>query len=274
MKFNENMASLHAYLSGDGYVIRNPPEQKHKYYRIDLRNFNSVLLKDFQNKFYKEFGVKPKICADGRCRKKSKEIYLYLTKEYSYYSYEWEIPKFKNKTYLSSWIRSFYDCEGWVINKERQSRCVNIESVNFNGLKQLKKYLLIFNIKTAKIKSRKQGKIFRLEIFGKENLIRFQNKINFIHPEKKTYLEKAINSYVNYFWTIPKNKKALLKFIKKIGIIRKERKHMRINSIKKKNLAVIKIRLMNFKIKSKLGGPYISGSYSKYYTLTMTSSQS
>ena len=51
MKFDKNLAAIHAYLCSDGYVIKNPRTQKHKYYYIGFRNTNLILLKDFQKKF-------------------------------------------------------------------------------------------------------------------------------------------------------------------------------------------------------------------------------
>lgn len=267
MKFNKDLASLHAYLSGDGYVVKNPKSQKHKYYRIALRNTNKVLLKDFQNKFFRFFGIKPKICKDGRCRKESKAIYEYLTKEYSYYSYEWKMPFFKNKQLLSSWIRSFYDCEGWVENEERKNRSIKIESVNKPGLIQLKKSLLKFNIKTSTIKTKKHGDIFRLEIFAKDNLRKFKKYIGFTHPEKSRKLDEAIQSYVDYYWKIPKNKKKLINFIKEKGKLRKDRNCIRFCSIIKTNLLELKRILRKYKIKSKIYGPWTNNYKSKYYCL-------
>ena len=59
MKLDENLAAVHAYLCADGYVIKNSEAQKQKYYMIGFRNTNLILLKDFQDKFEKVFGVKP-----------------------------------------------------------------------------------------------------------------------------------------------------------------------------------------------------------------------
>src|SRR3989339_467771 len=81
MKFDKNLAAIHAYLCGDGYVIKNPDTQKHKYYYIGLRNTNAVLLKDFQQKFKAVFNVEPRI-VEGRSVNQSKEIYQFLTKDF------------------------------------------------------------------------------------------------------------------------------------------------------------------------------------------------
>ena len=74
MNFNKNLAAVHGYLCADGYVIRNPPNQRHKYYYIGFRNTNKILLKDFQAKFQAFFGLKPIITNEGRCKIQNKDI--------------------------------------------------------------------------------------------------------------------------------------------------------------------------------------------------------
>ena len=109
MKFNKNLAAVHGYLCGDGYVIRNPETQKHKYYHIDFRNTHKILLEDFQKKFQIIFGLKPYLVNDSRCRIQNKEIYYTLTKDFSYYSYKWKLPKL-SKSNLKCWLQAFFDC--------------------------------------------------------------------------------------------------------------------------------------------------------------------
>ena len=208
MKFNEDLAAIHAYLCADGCVIRNPPTQKSKYYKIDLRNTNIVLLKDFQERFYKYFGLKPNLYPGQRCQIGSKKIYLILAKEFgSFYSREWRMPNLKEK--LSKvWLRTFFDCEGWVFCKTHQNRHIGVDSVNEQGLNQVKKSIENLKIKVIK-KVIKNRKMFRLLIYGKENLIRFQQEIGFIHPIKKETLEKTIDDFVEYDWNVTKEKNKL-----------------------------------------------------------------
>ena len=114
MKIDENLAAVHAYLCADGYVIKNPKTQKRKYYKIGFRNTNLILLKDFQERFEKVFGVKPCLYEGQRCQKGSREIYELLIKRFgSFYSWEWKMPKLNNKL-AKAWLRAYFDCEGWV----------------------------------------------------------------------------------------------------------------------------------------------------------------
>ncbi|MBT3835722.1 hypothetical protein HOD05_03320 [Candidatus Woesearchaeota archaeon] len=194
MKFDPNLSAIHGYLCSDGYVIKNPETQKHKYYHIGFRNFNQTLLEDYQKRFEKVFGLKPHLTNEGRCRIQNKDIYFKLTKNYSYYSYEWEFPKIsvKNSKY---WLRSFFDAEAWVENYPRKSRLIGLDCCNEKGLFQIQEALMKLNIKSS-IKKRKGRTIWRITICGKENLKIFQKQVNFLHPSKKKKLQEALNSYV------------------------------------------------------------------------------
>lgn len=238
-----NLASLHAYLCADGYVVKgkNP---KHKYYHIGLRNTNLILLKDFQKKFQKVFNLKPHVYRNERCRIGSKEICNKLQTSFgSFYSKDWRLPNI-NKEQLKCWLRSYFDCEAWVFNKERQNRHIGLDSINETGLLQIQSALSRFNIQ-SQIKKIKKRRISRLMIYGKFNLINFQKEINFLHPIKKQKLERAINSYVNYNWKISKNLIKQKTRIKKPFLIR-------ITSKLKENLVQIQEFLKHYKIESKI----------------------
>src|SRR3989338_5995359 len=259
MNFDKNLAAIHGYLCGDGYVIKNPLHQKHKYYHIGFRNTNDVLLKDFQNKFYSVFGLVPHITNEGRCRIQNKEIYCILTKGCSYYSYYWTLPKL-SKANLTHWLRAFFDCEACVQNQPRKNRAIALDCCNKKGLAQIQSALKKFDIHSG-INKRKDKTIWTLTICGLENIKRFNRKMGFLHPNKKIKLVGAINSYVDYNWKIPANKQDLLGFIHKKGRIRKSRKEIRFYSIKKKNLTELKKVLNKNSINSKLFGPWTNNTW-------------
>ncbi|MFH1276595.1 MAG: LAGLIDADG family homing endonuclease [Candidatus Woesearchaeota archaeon] len=267
MKFDKNLAAIHGYLCGDGYVITNPKDQKHKYYHIGFRNTNKELLEDFQRKFQMVFGFKPYITNEGRCRIQNKEIYFFLTKKFSYYSYEWQLPTLSNNN-LKFWLRVFFDCEGWVENQPRKSRLIGLDCCNQKGLLTVQNALKKFWIKTQ-IKKKVNRTIWRLTICGLDDLNKFQSKVGFLHPEKKLKLNKTISSYVDYNWKILSNKEDLLKLIKEKGKLRKERSEIRFLSIKKENLQNLKKALNKHNINSRLLGPWTSSTCSQYYCLTI-----
>ena len=150
MRINNDLAAIHAYLCGDGYVTRNPPTQKIKYYNLGFRNTNPSLLKDFQHKFHKYFKIKPYLIECERCRIGSKDIYYKLTKSFgSFYSRKWSMPNM-NKKLIRTWLRSFFDCEAWVFCKTHQNRHIGIDSVNEQGLEGIRKALEKIGIRVIK----------------------------------------------------------------------------------------------------------------------------
>ena len=267
MKFDQNLSAIHGYLCGDGYVIKNPETQNHKYYHIGFRNTNEILLKDFQKKFQTIFRLKPHITNEGRCRIQNKDIYHFLTKKYSYYSYEWELPTLSQQN-LRFWLRAFFDCEGWVENQPRKSRLIGLDCCNEFGILSIRDSLEKLGIK-SQVKKKSNRTIWRIAICGLHNLKRFQKEVNFLHPEKKSKLSEAINSYQDYIWEIPTSKSGVLKLIEQKGRIRKSRAEIRFISIKRKNLTNLAKALNTYQMPSKLFGPWKNNSGSKYYCLVI-----
>lgn len=257
MKFDENLAALHGYLCADGYVTRNLPHQKHKYYSAGLRNTNNVLLKDFQQRFKACFSVKPRLKPYERCHIYSKELYEKLMVHGPYHSRNWTLPEMKKK-YLKFWLRAFFDCEGWVTSRKGQDRRIAAESVNHQQLHAISTSLEEkFKINSA-IYKRKNKDISGIHIYGKDNLLRFNKKIGFLHPDKKEKLNEAIRSYKDYDWIFPKNVNETKSFVKTLLLekAKVKRPHtIRIISIKGKNLKTLQIELKRlFSIDAKIYG--------------------
>ena len=265
MKFNRNLAAIHGYLCGDGYVIKNPDHQQHKYYCIGFRNTNDVLLRDFQNRFRAIFDVEPHIAREGRCRIQRKEIYKFLTKGYSYYSHTWKLPNLSNKN-LKHWLRAFFDCEGWVENQPGKSRLIGLDCCNKVGLESVQNALKRFGI-ASQIHRKADREIWRLAICGLNDLRRFYRQIGFLHPDKDRKLGEALDSYKDYSWSIPQNKAELSNFIKEKGKIRASRDEIRFYSIVRRNLINLKKGLNKHRLKAKLFGPWTNNSGSDYYCL-------
>lgn len=268
MRFNSDMASIHAYLCSDGYVIRNPTSQKHKYYHIGLRNTDQKLLEDFQRKFHRQLKIKPIIAKDGRCRIQSKKIYYYLTKNHSYYSDKWSLPKMNNRC-IRSWLRSYFDCDGWVELQKAKSRSVRLDSINENGLRQIQKSLSRLSIESS-VKYRK-GILFRLSICGLDDLKKFHRSIGFLHEKKNQRLIEAIESYKTYKWEIDEGN--IRKLIDERGRKMRDRDAIRLMSIKKNNLIMVNKILNIYKITNRIYGPWKSGQGSLYYCLIFKESE-
>jgi hypothetical protein len=244
----EDLAVVHAYLCADGYVVKNSEKQKHKYYRLGLRNTNEVLLNDFQERFEKVFSLKPRIVQKQRSEIGSKEIYKKMTEQFgSFYSWHWTMPQLE-KNELKCWLRAYFDCEGWVTCKSHQNRMIGADCVNERGIKQIQRGLKIIGIE-SKIKKRNTRNIFSLNIFGKKNLIKFHEEINFLHPEKKEKLEKTIKDFMNYEW----NFENIEKILEERAKIKKPMGTIRILSKLKTNLLSLQKKLLErYKINSKI----------------------
>jgi len=272
MKFNENLAAIHAYLCADGYAIKNPKTQKHKYYRIGFRNINLILLRDFQKRFKKYFKIKPRLVRGQRCEIGSREIYENLTEKFgSFYSREWRMPKL-NKEFSRAWLRTFFDCEGWVTCKTHQNRHIGADCVNEKGILQIKQALIRLGI-SPWIKKRLDREIFSLKIYGKENLVKFSKDIGFLHPLKKEKLKQAINDFVNYYWSFPKGNLEKKNFLKKIMLekvkVKRDNGVIRIISNKEVNLLNLQKELNNiFNIESKVN-KRINGIGTIYFQLNI-----
>jgi len=269
MKLDENLAAVHAYLCADGYVIKNPETQKHKYYKIGFRNTNLVLLRDFQEKFEKSFRVKCSLYEGQRCQKGSKELYESLTKEFgSFYSWEWRMPEL-SKELIKVWLRAYFDCEGWVTCKTHQNRHIGVDCVNEIGFNQVENALNKIGIKTIR-KYNQKRKIHRIFIYGKENLEKFSKEIGLLHPNKSEKLKQVLNDFVVYEWNFPDNEEECKKFVinklkEKIRI--KKPYYLRIISKEEINLKKLKSLLKSFYNIESLINKYANGLGTIYYEL-------
>jgi hypothetical protein len=270
MENSSDFAAVHAYLCADGYVIRNPETQKQKYYYIGLRNTNKTLLLDFQEKFEKVFDVKPYLNKDvDRCSVGSKSIYFNIVNNYgSFHSREWNVLKDMNKEQAALWLRAFFDCEGWVSAQRAKNRCISAESVNHDGLQQIAEVLKnLFNINTT-IRERSKRDTAAISIYGKDQLIKFEKEVGFLHGAKKKKLRDAINTFVEYTWHFPKDEEKLVKYIQELMLSKATAKNattLRVNSIKKENLKILSENLQTlFDIKSSVYGPWKNGYGTEY----------
>lgn len=212
-----SLAALHGYLSGDGYVIRNPPTQKQKYYIIGFRNTCKELLLDFQEQFENVFLEIPTISKDtDRCSKGSRLLYEFFTERFgSFHSREWSLPKM-SKECRRIWLRAFFDCEGWVLNIPSKNRHIGLDSVNHKELRRIAQMLMKdFDIETKLHKNPKRETL-RLLIYGKENITQYKKQIGFLHPQKKKLLDEALASFDPWRWHFPSTESELRPYLENI----------------------------------------------------------
>ena len=266
-----DLAALHGYLSGDGCVVKNPPGQSHKYYRVDFRNTEPVLLRDFQERFETIFLEIPVISRrQDRCTKSSKGAYEFFTTKFgSFYSREWRMPEMTDEC-ASAWLRAFFDCEGWVVNLPAKDRSIGIESVNLPGLLQVKDALESrFGIQTSIPVKKKNHAIYSLRISGRVNLRKFHERVDFLHPQKRRKLDGALASYELWRWVFPAEPEARRAYVKEL-VARKasfERLRARVYS-REENLRNLAAALQELGINTTISRS-VNGKGTPYYELAV-----
>jgi len=202
MNKKDLMAKIHGYIASDGGIYNMRVKDIHgkklrirRKLRTKFFNQDKELIDDFINIIHMLY---PKIKSiryypkryevEVRNNTISKDI-LKLGKVWSS---NWEFPKSLNDKQKKLWIAAFTDCDGTVQNRN-YDRFVAIDSINKNGLRRISRVLEDFGI-TNKIYNIKGGS-FRLKIFRRENLIKFNSLIKLNHLGKRRKLIEAINSY-------------------------------------------------------------------------------
>lgn len=89
----------------------------------------------------------------------------------------------ESRNFQLGFLQGFFDAEG-TVHKERYA--IRVSSKNEETIKVVKEILRQFGIKTGKIHDDKT--VFVLPLYGKENLKKFSDIINFRHEEKKERL--------------------------------------------------------------------------------------
>lgn len=120
-----------------------------------------------------------------------------------------EFPEFvKDNQEKVEFLKAIYDDEGCVALRTFRKtneikRNITLSSNSSKFLEQIKTILynefsIISNkiIRTIKIKNSKEYVNYVLSITGRDNFLKFREKIRFYHPDKIQKLDKMINSYI------------------------------------------------------------------------------
>lgn len=206
LKQLEILSRIVAHLMGDGHVSR----RYFAYY-----NKNDKLLELYERDILALFGdvhiIRGKVNSGTKLiqvqNKKIIDFLFSILKDYR--SHSLTLPAFLNTSELKSeFLKSFYDDEGCVALRVFKKtgeikRSITLASKSQEFLKEIKVLLNNdFSIATNKIctyNKRMGEKYFSysvLTITGKENFLKFQEKINFNHPEKREKLSEMIDSYI------------------------------------------------------------------------------
>ncbi|MBI4210866.1 MAG: hypothetical protein HY544_05165 [Candidatus Diapherotrites archaeon] len=194
---HENLAKFIAHVQADGCQPKNTNT-------FSYVNTNIHLIFEFCDLVQKLFRLKNQKISKRRnifyVGFSNKSVAKFL-EGLKFYSIDWEVPYFvkigSEKT-KASYLQSFFDDEGSVIfvpHKKCFDRAISMMLINKNGVLELIELLKCFEIE-CNFHGPYKGKYYELKITGKENLIKFYERIGFISLNKQRKLMEAINSYL------------------------------------------------------------------------------
>lgn len=201
IKINKSLARVLGHILGDGGIHVIKKENK---FRVFYVNNEIKLLNSFKGDIKRIFG-KAKIYFRKR-EDRGDEIWLSSTIGYVFYillKYEKNkikrvpdlIKKSNNQTILYSFLQALYDDEGYIYPHKKM---IVIALSNYNLLEDIRKLLKRINIMPNQIlihQPKEKSKMYYFSITGKKEIMKFKEKIDFIHPLKNKKLDTLLGSY-------------------------------------------------------------------------------
>lgn len=201
INISPELARITGHILGDGGIHIIKDEGK---YRVFYVNNEHTLLNSFCEDIKVIFG-KVRIYSRDRDYRGNElwlptTIGLILNKIINIgNSHDKKIPGFilnnQNHYIIKNFLQSIFDDEGYLYP---QKHIIGISLVNPELLSEIKYLLEKVGIRTNPMhihKSKNRSTMFYFNITGKENILKFHKKINFIHPVKKEKLYKLVDKY-------------------------------------------------------------------------------
>ena len=201
-KENDILCKILGYHLSDGSYELN----RGKKTGIQFWNNDEILIEDYRNAIENYFKVKPIITKRGKqfaVRVISKEVFEKMMKIDSKLLEKGKIKIIpagimqlpnENIRYL---LRALYDGDGSVSHQKRNGCRISFVSENKLLVKQVSNLLLRFGIQSS-IFEDKHSKVWRLDISGQENLLKFLNGISFLSAHKKQKLKEYLQKEKSY----------------------------------------------------------------------------
>ena len=193
-------ARLCGFLAADGSVfIRKEPNTGKVHHEIKFYPDDHKLVEIFAISFKKLYGKDVHIKQERKyyrvsiCNKTATRDLLSIA---NFSSKNWTFPKIiKSRSSKIEWLKSYFDCDGYVGKKY-----IQLQSVNKEGLEQIQKLLndfgIVSKIYTYKRKQKSWNINYLLNINRKDMIIRFHKEIGLRHTLKKERLESLISAEV------------------------------------------------------------------------------
>jgi len=198
----ELKARILGFLAGDGSLfvhLDNSKKKTIKNYNIKFYPDNLEMANSFVFAFDFLYGCSLPIrkAQDGNyfvVRTKYGVAFEDLERIVSLGTYNWKVPFsfLKTRKMKIEWLRAFFDCEAHVGKNK-----IQVQSVNFNGLSEIKKLLFGVGIDSSKIYKyeRKQANWstnYLIELRGKQ-LAKYYYTISFNHSNKRNKLLSLVS---------------------------------------------------------------------------------
>lgn len=195
-------AKIHGYICSDGYITKRKEKNRNvTHYMVQFSADDKKMLKEYLKNFESLYSKKLQLdkytlkkykCLTVRCS--NKKIYQKIIKYGKMGTHDWRMP-FKNlptNNHIKEWIKCFFDGEAYV---SQHNKNIQVKSVNKKGLNDIKKSLDKLNIKSKVYgpynqKKPNQNDYYMLLIQGKNNIIKYKEKIGFYHSKKQNKLNK------------------------------------------------------------------------------------
>ena len=202
INLNMEFARIAGHLLGDGgiHIVKNEGK-----YRIFYANKQKSLIKSFYQDTRVIF---PDVKIYVRHREKEQkvsEVWLPTTASIILYSIfnmnnckMRRVPKFVydwHESYVGEFLRAIFDDEGYIYPSKN---LIAIALSNNKLLNDVKKLLKNIGINSNPIKlthNKKRSQMFYFYISGRENIMKFNEKVGFSHPTKSKKLEMLIFKY-------------------------------------------------------------------------------
>lgn len=173
---------IHAHVCGDGHLYTERGDWGTRYV-IEYTNKDRDLIEEFVNDAKHAYKVSPTVIWRQNkhsyvARFKSKHAFQRLTGLGAGSSKNWRIDikaLGENEFLVVNWLRAFFDDEAYV---DVSTKRIAVTSVNPAGLKDVSVLLEFIGIKSCIYKIMR-GRAFKLVVSGKQNLLKYAEKVGF-----------------------------------------------------------------------------------------------
>lgn len=203
--YKELKARICGYLAGDGCITISKANKNSDvncyeilFYPDDVKMAEAFVFA-FKEIYGKEIIIKKDYDYDMfRLAKRAKTASLDLLSMANFGTYNWRVPAnfLATDKMKIEWLKAFFDCEAHV----QKNGIIVVQSVNKNGLEDVRKLLAGFGINSKMykyVRKQKNWSInYLLHVLRKDAVKKYFDTVNFYHGRKKAKLASFFNAEV------------------------------------------------------------------------------